>query len=75
MKFLVDEIPNSKDECPFHNYSCFPDNGSLRLIYRCRFDGGTCDLPETKPGCHRQGCKFLKTNMENYADGRYEFER
>lgn len=56
MRFLVDEMPCYKDECPFFVDRCYI-NGATTIKNYCRFTKEVCDL-DSKTGC-RTTCSGL----------------
>ena len=48
MKFLVDEMPNFSDNCPFNKREWDDD----KWIDICRLAGTECNLHEEKGRCH-----------------------
>lgn len=53
MKFIVDEIPKSKSECPFSEWKPYPPIMKETGHYVCKINYKHCDLGETE-------CNLLK---------------
>ena len=53
MKFIVDEMPKSKSECPFSDWKPYPPIIEKTGDYICKINGNVCDL------CEKE-CQLLK---------------
>ena len=53
MKFIVDEMPKSKGECPFSEWKPYPTIIEETGRYICKINHNDCNLCETE-------CQFLK---------------
>ena len=60
MKFIANQMPKSKKECPFSKYEQ-PKNGIKYSsdYYKCKLDKKVCNLDEDHPITCMQ-CRWLK---------------